>query len=117
MFLCDENIVGVAGGQYVFKIAIECHLDDGNFFMHKDKDVGISSSDDLVLSYKYSLRFFNDKFEEIPLTMTAFNGDNISYYHVGSDANTTNLVNEYRGKVVYMMVTLTEAATFCPGCN
>lgn len=117
MFLGDENIVGVAGGQYVFKLPIECHLDDGNFFLHKDKNVAISSYEDAVSSNKYILRFFNDKFEEIPLVMVPYDTGDCKAYHVDSGTETTNLVNEYRDKVVYMMVTLTESVTFCPACN
>lgn len=117
MFLGDENIEGVAGGQYVFKLPVECHLDDGNFFLLKDKNVAISSYEDSVSSNKYSLRFFNDNFEEIPLVMVPYDTGDCKVYHVDSGAETTNLVNEYRDKVVYMMVTLTESVTFCPACN
>lgn len=117
MFLGGENIVGVAGGQYVFKIPIECHLDDGNFFLHKDKDVAISSYEDAVSTDKYTLRFFNEQFEEIPLLMVTYDNGIAKTYHVDGGIETTNLVNAYRNKIVYMMVTLSEAVTFCPACN
>lgn len=112
-FLGDENIIGVAGGQYVFKLPTENDLDEGRFFMFKDRAKN-ASVDDQVSYHKYSIRFFNDQFKEIPLTIKSVDDEWTSGYYVGDDETTNNLVNEYRGKVVYMMVTLNEAVTFCP---
>lgn len=112
-FLGDENIVGVANGQYVFKLPTDNDLNEGTFFMLKDRAKS-DSNDDKVSYSKYSIRFFNDQFKEIPLTITSLEDEWNNGYAVGDDETTNNLVNEYSGKVVYMMVTLNEAVTFCP---
>lgn len=103
-----ENITGVAGGQYVFKID------------EFDSQYAICLTTDRMNSHtsltridcdKYTLRFFDKDFNELTVN-TKFLPDAIFLDKDGKD-----ITENYEGKTIYLMITLKEALTFCPYGN
>ena len=103
-----ENIIGVAGGQYVFKI--EAFYSQYPIFLTKDRMDWTPNANNIA-STKYTLRFFDKDFNE--LTADANFLPDVAFL----DKDGKNITESYEGKTIYLMVELKEAITFCPFGN
>lgn len=103
-----ENISGVAGGQYVFKI--EAFDSQYPIFLTKDRMDWTPNANNIA-STKYTLRFFDKDFNE--LTADADFLPDVAFL----DKDGKNITESYEGKTIYLMVELKEAITFCPIAN
>lgn len=105
-----ENINGVAGGQYVFKIV---GFDSQyQLFLTSDR-MDWSDGNKAILRSKYILRMFDEDFNE--LIFEESNAEKyFDCYFLDENGKDTE---EYEGKTLYMMIELKEAMTFCPVAN